>query len=333
MTELGKKARILCVLQYLKDFSDENHPLSSAEILERLEKDGIVSERKAIYSDVEILRELDYDICLSGGKNKGYYLNSRRFAVPEVTLLVDAVQAAGFIPKGQTKSLVEKLEGLVSVYQAEKLKSRVCIENRAKSENDGVYRIIEELNNAILNRKAIKISYVRNKLYDSGAGKTVKEITVSPYALLWDSDRYYLIGNNPKYDNLMNLRVDRIQSVTVSKQPWRHFGEVCEYKQRFDTADYARKTFNMFDGEKCRIDLECNVALFDRIIDRFGNGIFIRYDKDRQVFRFTADAMISEGLIGWLMQFGGDIKVLSPEALKNSVEEKATEIASLYSSL
>lgn len=328
--ELGKKARILCVLKYLENYSDCEHALTSADILQKLSDEGITAERKAVYDDIEILRELGYDVVTSGGKNRGYYLANRSFSMPEVNLLTDAVMSAGFIPKGKTKNLVEKLHSLVSVYEADEIRSRICIENRAKSENDGVFGIIEQLNDAIINRKTVKIVYTRDALGDKGVEKSKKEITVCPYALLWDADRYYVIGNNPKYDNLMHLRVDRIESVTSLKQPWRHFCEVSEYKQRFDTADYASKTFNMFGGEKCRIDLECNIALYDKIIDRFGKGMFIRFDKQSGVFRFTADALVSEGLIGWLMQFGGDVKVLSPETLRQDLAKKAKQITNMY---
>ena len=328
--ELGRKARVLCVLKLLETNSDENHSLTASELLDLLKNEGINAERKAIYDDIEILRELGYQIGLSGGNNRGYYLESRQFSMPEVGLLIDAVLSAGFIPKGQTKNFVTKLQGLVSVHQAKELASRVCIENRAKSENDEVYSIIERLNEAITDRKAVKIEYAKSVLTEKGVEKSAKEITVNPYALLWENDRYYLIGNNPKYDNLMHLRVDRIERVASARMPWRHFSEVSEYSQRFDTADYARKAFNMFGGEKCRIDLECRLELYDKIIDRFGRGMFIRFDKPNGVFRFGADALISEGLIGWLMQFGGAVKVLSPESLKQDLAQKAKEITDMY---
>ena len=153
---------------------------------------------------------------------------------------------------------------------------------------------------------------------------------VNPYALWWESDHYYLIVNNPKYPNLIHLRVDRIESVERSNHRWRHFSEVSDYKQRFDIADYAKKTFNMFGGEKCRIDLECSEEFLDQILDRFGTGIFIRREKARKVFRFSTEAHISEGLIGWLMQVGGRVKVLSPESLKNDVSKRVKELNYIY---
>ena len=138
-----------------------------------------------------------------------------------------------------------------------------------------------------------------------------------------------MIGNNAKYDNLTHLRIDRIGKVKILDVEARHFSEVSEYSQRFDTADYARKTFNMFGGELCRIDLECDEKLLDQMLDQFGNDIFIR-KADEGKFRFSADALISEGLIGWIMQFGGRVKVISPETLKNDVAAKLLELSKVY---
>jgi predicted DNA-binding transcriptional regulator YafY len=310
----------------LETLSDENHPLSAAEIIKLLYKEGITAERKAIYTDIEALRDIGYDIVRKGGNDSGYYLKNRRFKLPEISLLIDAVQSAEFIPSGKSRELVEKLEGLVSNPQAAEIKGRVCIDNRNKCKNEDVYCIIEDLSRAINSQKKVKIVYARSILSDSGVESSKKEMVVSPYALLWDSDHYYLICNNAKYDNLMHLRVDRIEYVKLSKDRSRHFSEVSDYKQRFDTADYARKTFNMFGGEKCRIDLECDMKLLSQVLDRFGGEIFIRRDKEHGVFRFTTDALISDGLVGWIMQFGGEIKVLSPEELKNNVRGKAEQL-------
>lgn len=324
------RGRLLMVLELLKLNSDSEHPMSSAEILEQLLKDGIEAERKSIYRDIEALRDFGFDIVLTGTPKRGFYLATRDFDLPEVSLLIDAVQSAGFIPKKSTERLVKKLQGLTSCHQAKELKERVCIDNRSKSTNESVYDIIELLNEAIKSQHKVKIKYAKNRLNGSTLVSTVKEMVVSPYALLWESDRYYLIGNNKKYDNLTHLRIDRMLEVSVCREKWRHFSEVSEYKQRFDTADYAKKTFNMFGGEKQRIDLECKIELLDQITDRFTNGIFIRHSGNEPTFRFSTDALISDGLVGWLMQFGGDIKVLSPETLKQRVLADAERLIEVY---
>ena len=324
------RQRLLTVLDFLKQYSDSGHPQSTGEILTELKKRGIESERKAIYRDIEALREFGFDIRLTGTPKKGYYLASRDFELPEVSLLLDAVQSAGFIPKKNTEKLVKKLQGLTSIYQATELKDRVCIDNRSKSNNESVYYTIEVLNEAIKRHRKVKIQYSKSHLEGTELVSKSKEMVISPYALLWEADRYYLIGNNKKYDNLTHLRVDRIAEVTIMREGWRHFSEVSEYSQRFDTADYAKKTFNMFGGERQRIDLQCKISLLDQITDRFTDGIFIRHSKDEPDFRFSTDALISDGLVGWLMQFGGDIKVLSPETLKHRVLADAERLIEIY---
>ncbi len=324
------RQRLLTVLRFLTQNSDSEHPVSSGDILNELKHCGIESERKSVYRDISALQEFGIDIRLTGTPKRGYYLATRDFELPEVSLLVDAVQSAGFIPRKSTEKLVKKLQTLVSIHEAEELKSRVCIDNRLKSRNESVYDAIDVLNEAIKKKRKVRIQYAKNYLDGTKLIAKTKEMVISPYALLWEADRYYLIGNNKKYDNLTHLRVDRITEVTIMRESWRHFSEVSEYSQRFDTADYSRKTFNMFGGEMQKVDLECKIDLIDQITDRFTDGIFIRHGKSEPTFRFSTDVIISDGLVGWLMQFGGDIKVLSPESLKNRVLADAENLIKLY---
>ena len=326
----NSRLRLLKVLEILKADSDREHPVSATEIIEELSKYDIEAERKAIYKDMEALQDAGFDIVKTGTPKRGYYIADGGFELPEISLMIDAVQSAGFIPKVKSRQLVEKLQGLVSSYQASELKNRICIENRSKSGNEDIYRNINALNTAITKQLKVKIKYTRNQLNGTQLVATLKDMVINPYALLWEADHYYLIGNNQKYENLTHLRVDRIAEVILTKEKCRHFSEVSEYGQRFDTADYSRKVFNMFGGEKCRIDLECDVKLLQQIIDKFSDGIFIRHAEGEGTFRFSADALISDGLVGWIMQFGGDIKVLSPESLKQSVLENAEKLVGIY---
>lgn len=326
------RLRLLKVLEILQTKSDKGHPIPSSDILSELAKYGVEAERKAIYKDIEALCEAGFRVVKTGTPKRGFYLLSNSFQMPEISLLIDAVQSAGFIPKAKTCELVEKLQGLVSEHQALELKNKICIENRSKSGNEDIYKNIELLNLAITKQIKVRIKYAKNQLKGTQLAASIKEMTVSPYALLWEADHYYLIGNNQKYDNLTNLRVDRIAEVVLTKEKCRHFSEVSEYKQRFDTADYSKKVFNMFGGEKCRIDLECKVKLLDQITDKFTDGIFIRHFDNEETFRFSTEAMVSDGLVGWLMQFGGDIKVLSPESLKQRVIENAEKLVEIYKS-
>lgn len=330
MANDSSRIRVLKVLEILKVNSDVDHPMSASDIIEELSKYGIVAERKAVYKDIEALEESGVEVVRTGTPKKGCYIEADGFCLPEVCLLIDAVQSAGFVPKKSSRQLVEKLQGLVSCHRAAELRDRICIENRSKSGNEAVYDTISVLNTAIITHRKVKIRYAKNQLVGTKLKATFKDMVINPYALMWESDHYYLIGNNQKYDNLTHLRVDRIAEISLTKEPSRHFSEVSEYKQRFDIADYSKKTFNMFGGEKCRIDLECKLHLLDQITDKFTDNLFFRHFDGEETFRFSADALISDGLVGWLMQFGGDIKVLSPETLKQSVREKAETLANIY---
>lgn len=327
---VSRRSRIVFILDYLKRNSDENHPVDAQELLRALEENGLSAERKAIYEDIKALALLGYDIIKSGGNNRGYFIGEREFEIPEINLLMDAVQSADFISENKTRRLLSKLQNFVSRFEADGLKNRVFVENRSKCSNEAVYRIISDINEAISANNQIEIEYAKTQLQGNKLTNTSKKMIVNPYALVWDADRYYLIGNNAKYDNLTNLRVDRIKSLKILATKMRHFSEVSEYSQRFDVADYSRKTFNMFGGELCRIDLECDVELLDQIIDRFSNVIMIRHFDGEKTFRFSTEAHVSDGLVGWIMQFGGKIKVLSPESLKNDVKEKISCLARVY---
>lgn len=325
MSEAMKKARILLVLRYLEEQSDKQHTVSAAELIEMLLEYGITAERKAIYSDIAALCSVGVPI-ETGGKNHGYYIESRQFDMPEVCLLIDAVQSAEFIPAEKSRDLISRLEKQVSVHEAKMLRSRVCIDNRPKSTNDSLYSIIEVLSRAIAEQKKVELCYLKNSIGEKGLEVIKRNFKVSPYSLLWDNDHYYLICNNEKYDNLMHLRIDRCESAAMTNEKWRHFSSVSEYSQRFDTADYARKVFNMFGGEVCRIDLECDIGLLDQVLDRFGKNIMIRPQNGNGTFKFTADALVSEGLVGWIMQFGGRVRVLSPAELRDDLRARSEEL-------
>lgn len=322
LASMGNKARIVFVLHLLERYTDRDTPILAENLLELLKDEGIVCERKALYDDIGILRGMGYDIRTVRGKKRGYCLASRDFEMDEICLVVNAVRTSGFLPESKMKGLTKRLSNLLSDRQAEQVGKSACIVNN-KCVNEETFNIVNGINLAIAQNKKVKLNYRRNSLDGRSLEFKYKTMKVSPYALLRDNEHYYLVCNNEKYDNLMNLRVDRIEQLTATDEKSRHFSEVSEYKQYFDIADYAKKTFNMFDGEPCRIDLECNVKLLDQMIDRFGKDIFIRRDDHSELFRFSTDALISDGFIGWLMQFGGDVKVLSPKSLKEDVKKRA----------
>jgi predicted DNA-binding transcriptional regulator YafY len=325
------KLKLLYLKEILEKYSDENHILNSNDIADRLLRDyGLECERKSIYKDIEVLMDYGMDIIKARTPKNGYFLASGMFEIAEIRLLSDAVQAADFITKNKTKKLVEKIEGFTSIYQAETLKKQVYIDNRPKSTDESVYYVIDTLDNAIKAGKKVSFNYSRRKMDEKyAARKETRSFTVSPYSLIWSNDHYYLVANNEKYDNLMNVRVDRISQVQILEDRVRPVSEVSPYNYYFDAADYAAKTFNMFSGELQMIELKCKNEILEEIFDRFGERINTRRFDDSS-FLLRTEASISKGLASWIMQFGTDIEVVSPAELRNMVAEKAEQIHSLY---
>lgn len=323
-------------LLYLKDifekYTDEDNVLNSADIVNMLENKGISCERKSIYKDIEVLIEYGMDIVKSSTPKKGFFLASRNFELAEIRLINDAIQAADFITKKKTAKLIEKTDKLLSENQASRLKKQVFINNRNKCDNEEIFYNIDTLDAAIKGSKKVKLKYIKRKLDSKFAAvNESKEFTLSPYALIWSNDRYYLVANNEKYDNLMNMRVDRIKNVEILDETSRHFSEVSEYKNTFDCADYALKAFNMYSGTPMSTELKCRNDLLDEMLDRFGSRVSVRRGEDGW-FYIHEDLYINDGLAAWIVQFGNRIEVVYPSVLRTMVKNKANDILSLYES-
>jgi len=324
------KLKTLMVLKLLEEYSDENHALSTTDLMEMLAEKGIECERKSIYADVKALNETGYDIVSSKSPKRGFFMGARKFELPEIRLLIDAVTSAGFITPKKTNSLVDKLKSLASVNQAKELNSQVYCERDSKCDNEEIYYVIDRLDEAINQNRQVKFVY-RRRNFDKLTKKsyTSKTFKVSPYALIWKNDHYYLVCNNGKYDNLINLRLDRMRKIENLKDCRRPVNEVSEYHKVFDAADYSSKMFNMFSGKTDSVTLLCSQDLREEIMDRFGNAVPLKA-VDSKYFITTFDAAVSDGLVSWIMQYGEGIEVVEPAYLIDMVKEKAFSILRAY---
>jgi len=318
----NQKIKLLYILDILKRLSDENHPLNAAEISDELAKKNISAERKSIYDDIAQLELYGCDIIKAHTPKKGWFIGDREFEVPEIYLLSDAVRSAKFISRKKTRELLAKLGSMLSVHQEKQHNSNVYFGNIAKSANEEIYYNIDKINSAIEEKRQIKIKYASRKL-DSGREVLVseKEMVINPYSLCWQDDHYYLLGNYPKYDNIIHLRLDRISSVEVLNTPARHFSLVSEYTDRFDTEDYINKLFGMHGGELCQVELCCNKKITEQVLDRFGEGIFITNVTEDE-FRIRVQAALSQALVTWIIGYGADLRVIKPDSLKKMILTK-----------
>lgn len=326
----SSKLKTLYIFKFLNDYTDENNPLSTTELIDMLSQVGIKTERKSIYSDVKILNQIGFDIVSTRSPKKGFFMAHRQFQLSEVRLLIDAVSSAGFITPKKTEELAEKLESLVSKNQAQELASQVYIDSNTKCSNEEIYYVIDTLHDAIIHGN--KVSFIYNKRdidVENKKSYTEKRFKVSPYALLWKEDHYYLVCNNEKYDNVMNLRLDRMKHLKELDEHCRDMSEVTEYRDTFDVSDYSSKMFNMFSGKTEKVTIFCDLDMREQIMDRFGAKVPLTA-ADSKHFKTTVDAAVSDGLASWIMKFGNKIKVLEPQSLAVQIKEKALSIAELY---
>ncbi len=326
--QLNNRIRLLAILDYLYKYSDIDFTVTSADICDYLEeKYGVKVERHSIYRDIASLMDFGIDIAKTVSRKEGYFLASRSFEVPEIKLLLDAVLSAPFITERKTNELIEKLLSMLSENQAKELKKQNFMEKRVKYKNEHIYYSIDCLNNAIAEKKKIRFKYYHYTLDDNAVKiDGGRNFTVSPYALMWNNDKYYLIGNYDKYNNVSHYRIDRMDAVEMLDENIRPHSEVSEYKKGdFDVADYARKTFKMYGGTPQRITLICKNELFEIMLDKFGfDADFKTIDGDS--FCIEANANVSDGLLDWLFPYCDRCRITHPQELVDMLKNKTEAV-------
>ena len=316
----SQKMKLLYLLQILLTMTDDEHGLTLSQLLSQLEQRNITAERKSIYDDFEALRHFGIDIeSRKENRTTVYFVANRTFELPELKLLVDAVQSSKFITHKKSNELIKKLETLCSVHQASQLQRQVFVANRVKTMNESIYYCVDDIHNAISENRQITFQY-----FDWGTDRKKhlrhngKIYRVSPWALSWDDENYYMIAFDSDNEEIRHYRVDKMMNVNLTDEK----RDGAKLFKNFDMAVYAKKTFGMFAGEERDVTLRCKNHLAGVMIDRFGHGITMAKDGD-EFFIVTIKAAVSPLFLTWLMNFGSEVQILSPDA----VIEKYLEIA------
>lgn len=308
----GQKLKLLYIVKMLEENSDENHLLSTADIIDRLEALGIHSQRKTIYDDIAKLCEFGYDIIqVHSRAGGGYYLSEREFELPELKLLVDAVQSSRFITTKKSRQLIKKLERKVSRYDAGKLQRQVYVAGRVKTENENIYYNIDSIHRAIQENRQIAFLYLDWNLKKDMVPRENGHKTVSPWALVWREENYYLIAYDGEDRIMKHYRVDKMGEATVlagARQGMEQFAKM-------DIAAYTNRTFGMYGGGEEIVTLQFPNRLVGVVLDRFGKEADIRPMTD-ETFRIRANVAVSGQFFGWLCGIGSDAHIVSPETVK-----------------
>ena len=301
-----QKLKLLYLKEILETQTDAAHPLTAQELIELLGRKGVRAERKSIYSDMECLMEYGMDVVQQRGPGGGYYLGGREFELPELKLLVDAVQSSKFLSEKKSMQLIEKLETLTSRFAAKSLRRQVVVSGRVKTMNESIYYNVDRLHEAIADNSQITFRYFD---WTVGGERSYRpgKYTASPYALCWEDENYYLIAHTEKH-GLTHYRVDKMSAITQTGQA-RVLGETYE---TLDLSQYGRNVFGMFGGQRCSVKLRFENSLAGVIIDRFGRDAMLAPDGDAH-FTYTAPITVSPVFFGWLAGFGGRAKIVYPE--------------------
>ncbi len=314
----NQKLKLLYLKDYLERCTDENHLVSTADIIKHLESQGISAERKSIYDDIETLRVYGMDIEQVKGAGGGYYLASREFELPELKLLVDSVQSSRFITGKKTMALIKKVEGLTSMYEAGNLHRQVYVSGRIKNMNESIYYNVDEIHSGIASDRQIAFKYfeysvTKERRFRRGG----EEYQVSPFALTWNNENYYMIAFDSRSEQIRHYRVDKMASIRVTEET-RAGREVWG---GIDMAAYTEKVFGMFSGQAETVRLRCRSYLAGAVIDRFGKDIII-VSGDRDYFTVTVEVVPSPQFMAWVFGFAGDMEIAYP----SSVAEKMCEL-------
>lgn len=298
--------KLLALLQILIKQTDENHKLTTNQLIEKLAEQGISAHRNTIPEDIKKLRTAGYDIICDKSTQNKYFMGSRGMELSEIKMLCDAVNAAQFISEEKSFQLIDKLFSPLSDYQKEEIRNLIQQPNENKADNKSIY-YADAINTAITQCRKIRFQYYE---YNEKREKVLKHngytYTVSPYAAVWNDDRYYLVGYCEKHKDITVFRIDRLANISIMES----IAIPCP--KDFVLKDFIAQTFKMFSGEPATVTLKCKNKHMKAIIDKFGDDIETNR-ADKQFFTVKLNVELSPTFYAWLFQYQGEICIQSPQ--------------------
>lgn len=321
----NQKLKLIYLYQILLEQSDEDHKLSMDELLASLAQRGVEAERKSIYDDIAALQMYGMDIVMQRGKGGGYYVASRAFELPELKLLVDAVQCSRFITEKKSNELIKKVESLASIPQARALQRQVYVSDRVKTMNESIYYNIDQLHAAISAGKQISFQYFE-WIVDFAAHppmqkryrKNGESYQVSPWALTWNDENYYLVAYDKENDQIRHYRVDKMDRLSLCDRPRE--GQKL-FENEFNIASYSRKVFGMFSGAEKRVRLQCENRFVGVIRDRFGADLMLQ-KVDEEHFSIAVNVIVSPQFYSWIVGLAGAVRIVEPEDVRKDFQKQ-----------
>ena len=319
----NQKLKIFYILDYLQRNSHEEKPVRASDIIAMLKQHDISCDRKTVYSDVAALQEYGVDIVSIPGKNGGSYIASRNFELPELKLLIDAVQSSRYLTEKKSRELIEKLLTQCNEQDARLMKRNVLVSGRVKSMNETIYYNVDAIQNAISENKQITFSYFD---WDLGGKRKFrdKSYVASPYGLCQDNENCYLLALSERY-GITSYRVDRMMNIDLldaKRVP-------CPELTGAALNEHANRLFQMYSGEEVNVKMRFHRSLINVVIDRFGKDTMLIPDGEEH-FNFTVNVAVSPMFLSWVMGFGSKAKILYPQSVVDELCKLCKEAMSQY---
>ena len=316
---------LLYMMRELLQKTDEDHSMNATDLIAALAAYDCEADRRTIYSNVEILQDFGIDV-IKKENGQGYYIGSRDFELPELKLLVDSVQSSKFITEKKSRELIGKLMQLTNEQKARQLNRSVFIRNRMKTGNEKVYYNVDTLHEAMNRNRQIRFKYgewtAAKELVEKKGGT---EYQVSPWALTWDDENYYLIAFDEAAGIIKHYRVDKMLKIGLTDK--ERTGQ--DSFEDFDLAAFSKKTFGMFGGPDANVVLRCRSNLAGVIIDRFGREISL-VPEDGEHFHVHVTVAVSPQFFGWVTGIGPGIEIVSPADVREAYGAYLADILSKY---
>ena len=323
----NQKLKMLYIVELFSRETDDTHKLTMPEIIAKLAAAGVNADRKTLYQDFDELRRYGFDIISEQeGRNYYYYLGSREFELPELKLLVDSVQSAKFITDKKSNQLIKKLESLVSRHEGSQLHRQVIIAGRVKTMNESIYYNVDKIHAAIGSDRQIRFKY-----FDWNLNKEMEPrydgmwYQLSPWALMWDDEKYYLVAYDAKHETIIHYRVDKMTRIEILEEK----REGHEAFRKFNIAHYTNTLFGMYAGDETKVTIEAENKMVSVFIDRFGKDIIIA-PVDDEHFRTTVTVAVSKQFFGWIMALDGYVRIVAPAGVVAQLKGEIERLSEMY---
>ncbi len=323
----NQKLKLYYLSRIISEKTDDEHMLTMPEIQRELEAYGVTADRKSLYDDMEALRVLGIDVIGEKvGRNFYYHAGEKLFELAELKLLVDAIQSSRFITEKKSNELIKKVTGMTSEYEAAQLKRQTVVRGRVKTMNESIYYFVDDVHRAIAENRKISFEYMKWNVNKELERRREEPYVVSPWALTWDDQNYYLIAYDETADCIKHFRVDKLKSIRILDE--RRTGE--DSFKKFDLVKYSRMSFGMFGGEAVNVKIAFENDMVGVFIDRFGKDISIHPSKQEGWSEINIDVAMSDQFLGWIFALGPKVKILGPEEAVRQFKEDIEQLRNIY---